>query len=318
MIESFFDFYDLHKSTDDFTDTYSKISANKKCRFCQRVYPDVTFDKIPHVIPELFGRNNVTSNFECDECNKLFQFYESDTATMIQHYLALLNIKSKKGVPVFQSKKDQGSYSTTLNNRNLNFGMNVEDYHFNDEEKTLTVNFRTKKFRPFSIYKIFLKMGISLLTEDELEENSHYLDFLNSEEPIDNGLQVWTTYRYMFKSKYHLIPKINLYKAKHTLLDKSEFPEYALLINFANIVIQFFLPISKKNIDEHKFEHELRLELFPAFVLDDITRLKRIETYYFELKETAKVSITDTVVLHYDSRIRDIKDNRDEVVKPDS
>ncbi|MBS1509369.1 MAG: hypothetical protein JST86_00895 [Bacteroidetes bacterium] len=316
-MESFFDFYNLHKSTDDLTDSYSKTPATKKCRFCQKAYPDVLFDKIPHVIPEFFGRNSVTSNFECDECNKLFQAYETDTATMIQHYLALLNIKSKKGVPVFQSKKDQGSYSTTLNNRNLYFGTNAEDYQFDDEQKTLTVNFRTKKFRPFSVYKIFLKMGISLLTEEELNENSHYLYFLNSKEPIDNGLQIWTAHRYMFKTKYYQTPKINLYKAKQTLIDKSEFPEFVLLINFANIVIQFFMPISKRNMEEHKYEHQLRLELFPAFVLDDITRLKQIDTYYFDLMETEKVSITDKVVLHYDSRTRVNKNDKDGVTQPD-
>ena len=306
-MESFFDFYNLYKSTNDIENEFKRNSQGKTCRFCRKSFPSVSFDTIPHIIPELFGRNNVTSNFECNECNKQFRFYETDTATMIQHYLALLKIKSKKGVPVFQSKKDKDSYSTTLINGNLNFGANEQDFQYNDEEKTLTVNFRTKKFRPFSLYKIFLKMGISLLTEDDLNENNHFLDFLNSEVPIDNGLQVWTAYRYMFKTKYHSIPNINLYKAKNILVGNTEFPDYVLLINFANVVIQFFLPISKRNMKEHKFEHTLQLELFPAFVLDDITRLKTVETYCIELKETRKVSITDTIVLHYNTRIRNIK-----------
>ncbi len=305
-MESFFDYYDLHKSTSDITDRFIKDPKNKQCKFCGATHPNASFDTTPHIIPELFGRNNLTSNFECDNCNQKFQKFESDTSTMVQHYLSLLNIKTKNGVPNFQSLKKPDEYSTTLktngNNRNLYFGTNLNDFQFNDEEKSLTVNFRTRKFRPFSVYKIFLKMGISLLTEEEFKMNDHYLEFLNSDEPITDGRQIWTAFRYMLKTKYHIVPKVNLYKAKNTLQDNVEFPEFAILVNFANIVFQFFLPISKKNMDEHKPENKLRLELFPAFVLDDITRLKRIELYHFDLNETDKVSITDNIVLHYDRR----------------
>jgi len=307
-MESFFDYYNLHKSSNDITDRFIKDPTNKICKFCGVSHPEVSFDTTPHIIPELFGRNNLTSNFECDTCNQKFQKFESDTSTMVQHYLSLLNIKTKNGVPTFQSIKKPDEYSTTLkssgNSRNLYFGNNLTDFEFNDEEKSLSVKFRTRKFRPFSVYKIFLKMGISLLTDEELKMNYHYLEFLNSKEPIIDGRQVWTTFRYMLKTKYHLVPKVNLYKAKTTLQDNTEFPEFAILVNFANIIFQFFLPISKKNMDEHNPENRLRLELFPAFVLDDITQLKRIELYQLDLNEVRKVSITDNIVLHYDQRQR--------------
>lgn len=304
---SFFDLYTLHNSTDKIGNEFRKDSQNKICRFCGKSSPDVSFETIPHIIPELLGRNKVTSNFECDYCNAAYKAHEADTATMLQHYLSLLNIKSKKGVPAFQSKKDIGEFSTTLKNRHLSFGLNTEDYQFDYAEKKITVNFRTKHFRPFSVYKVFLKMGISLLTDEELSQNKHYLDFLNSEIPIENGMQVWTAFRYMFKTKYHLTPKVNLYKANNTLVGKCAYPEYVLLINFSNIVIQFFLPISNQNMEEHTPENKLQLELFPAFVLDDIQRLNKIDVYHFDLKETKKISITDTVVLYYDALISNDK-----------
>ena len=306
-MKSFFDFYELHQSSNDIKQRFVKDPSNKICRFCLSSYPDVSFKTVPHIIPELFGRNNITSNFECDKCNQRFQKFESDTSTMVQHYLSLLNIKTKKGVPDFQSLKKQGDHSTTLksqgNSRNLYFGTNLGDFDFNDERKTLTVNFRTRRFRPFSIYKIFLKIGISLLTEEELKINNHYPDFLNSEEPINDGRQVWTAYRYMLKTKYHLIPTVNLYKAKATLKDGIEFPEYMILVNFASIIFQFFLPISKKNMEEHKIQNERRLELFPSFVLDDVTRLKSIEIFNLHLNETGKVSFTDKIVLQFHERV---------------
>lgn len=303
-MESFLDFYDLYRSTNDITDFFAKNQTNKTCRFCRKSVPDASFNTIPHIIPELFGRNNVTSNFECDDCNKKFQKFETDASTMIQHYLTLLKIKTKKGVPMFQSKKDKEEYSTTLkyvsNSLSLNFGRNLSDFEYNDQENKLIINFRTKRFSPFSVYKIFLKMSISLLTDTDLINNPHYIEFLNSDTPIDNGMQVWTVFRYMLKTKYHLTPTVNLYKAKSTLLKNNAFPEFVLLINFSNIVFQFFLPVSNKNIREHSKENTLRAELFPTFVLEDITKLETVELYCMDLKKTEKVSITDRIVMYYE------------------
>ena len=303
-MENFLDFYDLHFSTLNFKESYKKESANKVCKFCKNSYPNVSFKSIPHLIPEFFGRNRVTSNFECDDCNSLFQKYESDSSTMVLHYLTLLNLKSKRGVPTFQSKKNQFENSTIFKIENgqriLNFGTNVEDYEFNEIDKILTINFRTKKFSPFLVYKLFLKLGMSLLSIEELQQNSHYFDFLNSENPLKNGIQFWDVHRYMLKTKYHKIPKLNLYKAKETLVGQTEFPEYVLLINFANIIFQFFLPLSKKNLSQHKFENSLRLELFPSFVLEDLEKIKTIEVCTIDLSETKKVSITDKVELSFD------------------
>lgn len=295
--------YDLYKSTDDFLEKYTPDQGNKVCRYCQKKYPEVTFATKPHIVPELFGHNAITCNFECDDCNKKFQKYESDVANMIQHYLGLLNIKTKNGIPIFQSKKSVGENSTYLRreglNVNLKFGTNLRDFEFNEHENTLTVYFRTKNFRAFSVYKTFLKIGISLLTADEVKINSHYLDFLNSEEPIKNGMQHWIAYRYMLKTKYHQDPRVNLYKAKQTLIGKKAYPEYMIVVNFANIVFQFFLPISAKNIKEFNPVNSLTIELFPAFLLEDIERINKIDIYQLDLSVTDKASVTDKIVLYY-------------------
>ncbi len=111
---SFLHHYDLHKSTTDIVDKFRKNPTGKTCRFCNKKSPEVSFDTIPHIIPELFGRNDLTSNFECDSCNQLFQKFECDTSNMIQHYLGLLRIKTKHGIPSFQSIKNCNEFSTYL------------------------------------------------------------------------------------------------------------------------------------------------------------------------------------------------------------
>lgn len=303
-MESFFDYYELYNSTTRIENKFDKNITEKTCKFCSFKHPEVSFNNIPHIIPELFGKNNITSNFECDTCNSKFQKYESDTATMIQHYLTLMGIKSKNKIPTFQSEKTIDTYSTILktieNHRSINFGTNLSDFEYDEPNKKLTVRFRTKKFRPFSVYKVFLKIGVALLNDEDVKENKHFLEFLNSDEPIKNGMQVWTVFRYMLKTKYIKIPTADLYKAKKVLIDNTEFPEYILILQFGNIMYQFLLPISEKNMGVHKAEYTLRIEMFPSFAFDDITRISKIDIYNMNLDETKKVSITDEVVLHYD------------------
>lgn len=302
-MNTFSNTYELYNSTEKFDDLYSNSVASKKCKFCRKTTPEVTFETIPHVIPELFGRNNITSNFECDSCNKMFQKYESDMSTMIQHYLSLLGIKTKNGIPTFQSKKSFETQSTVLkyiqNQRSIFFGKNIEDFHNDKENKIISICFRTKNFRPFFVYKVFLKMGISLLKDDDLKRNQHFLELLNAYEPVMNGVQVWKVFRYMLKTKYYATPKVELYKAKKTLIENNQYPEYTLLISFANITFQFFLPISSKNMEEYTSSKSLTLEIYPSFALEDLSMLREIEFYEIELFETKKVSITDKIKLYY-------------------
>jgi hypothetical protein len=307
---NFLDFYELFKTSGDLKAQYYKNPEGKICRFCSNSFPEVSFNTLPHVVPELFGRNRTSSNFECDSCNSKFQKHESDTSTMVQHYLAILNIKSKKGVPIFKSRKEHDAFSTTLKRGErtveLNFGSNLTDFQFDEENKKLIVRLRTRRFSPFSIYKVFLKIGISLLPQEALEINRHFLDFLNSDVPINNGMQIWFANRYMLKTKYFQTPEANLYKAKNTLIGNTVYPEYVVHIKFANVIFQYCLPISDKNIAEYHPGRHLVFELFPAFLLEDISKLKKIGTHNFNMDEVGKVSITDEIVFYYDRLDKDV------------
>lgn len=309
-MNSFSEHYELHRSIDDVAETFLKSPANKHCKFCNKPYPDVSFDNVPHIIPELFGRNKWTSNFECDLCNEKFQKFEVHTATMTQHYLSILQIKTKNGIPTFQSFKKPYEFATVIKtiegNLSFNFGANLGDFQFNEENNSVSFFLKTKRFRPFFVYKTFLKIGLSLLTREELETNDHYHHFLESEVPIKNGMQFWRTFRYILKTKYYSVPKANLYKAKNTIDGKTVYPEYILILYFANVVFQFFLPISKKNIIEHSNDNNLVIEMFPSFALDDIASLSSIEIHNLELNETKPSSMTDSMTFYYDRLYKDV------------
>ena len=303
-MDVFLQHYELHRSIKDVAEKFIKSPENKICRFCKKANPKVSFNTIPHIIPELFGRNKWISNFECDECNKRFQKVETDTSTMIQHYLSILQLKTKNGVPIFQSAKKPYEYPTTIksvnNNPSFHFGENLDHFEYDEENKSITLFLKTKRFRPFFVYKTFLKIGLSLLTNEELTENNHYLNYLNSEEPINDGSQFWITFRYILKTKYYPTPNAQLYKAKNTIEGNNAFPEYILILFFANVVFQFFLPISRKNDNEFSSDKELAIVPYPSYGLEDnLQQLGKVEIHNLDLNEINPISITDAITLYY-------------------
>jgi len=317
---SFLDNYDFYRSSNDLAQKYRRDPSEKVCRFCGKAYPETTFITIPHIVPELFGRNTVTSNEECDVCNQLFQPHETDTATMVQHYLTMLNIKTKKGVPGFQSRKKPREYATTFRivdgQRKIHFDKNLYDFEIDELKKTFTVFFRTKNFRPYSVYRTFLKMAIAVLSANDLRMNPHYIQFLNSSEPIINGMQNYFAWRYVQKTKIYTQPSISLFKAKELVINENQYPEFVAILYFANVVWQMFLPISKKNIEKYTLGQGLTFLHYPSFMLENMAYLQHvgfkyqnnsldiehIELHHLDLSTTEKISITDKMVLHYQSK----------------
>lgn len=312
-IKSFYDFYDPTASSDDYKVTYCKSPENKSCIFCGRSYPEVSFQLKPHLVPELFGRNNILSNHECDICNTAFNFHETQTATFVQPFLSMLGVKTKKGIPVFQSRKKPDQQTSTLrvegNNRIFNIGTNLSDMVYDYEKKSVRMTFRTRPFIPFSVYKVLLKMGISLMPEKDRALNPHLLDFLKADHPVHNNVQHWTLYRYVMKGKMFGTPSAKLFRAKQVVVDNEEFPEFCLMMNFANVTLQFFLPITEINAANHDPARSLHIEIHPSFVLDDYKRLKEIKTETLDLDQTEKVTLNEVMTAYYDRIDRDTKND---------
>ncbi|MDX2306309.1 MAG: HNH endonuclease [Microscillaceae bacterium] len=304
-MKGFLDYYDLVSQTSD--QSQFKNNVHKVCRYCGKSSLETSFKTIPHIIPELFGKNSHTRNNECDACNQKFQLYESHTATFIQPFLTLYGVSTKKGIPEFQSRKNLGEKSTKLKvidgKREFKVMNNLDDFkYFGKNGIRLTL--RTRHFIPFYIYKLFFKIGISLLPDSEVEDNKHYLELLSLSEPISDGLQFYSIWRYTMSSKIFLNPQAQLYKAKSIVINQNEFPEYVLMVQTGNLIYQFFLPISLKNIEFHNTSNFLILELFPSFIHEadkfiKLKSLKKIDIKHLDLSITKKICFDEVIEGYY-------------------
>ncbi len=265
----------------------------KKCKFCKNQEPKVSFKNIPHIIPELLGSNNVIYQSECDTCNSTFSKYESHLAVFLRPYLTLNNVKGKKRVPKFHSRKDNKGTTEVISNeegkREMHFNQNLDDFQIDEENKVMHVNFRKTPFKPRYIYKAIARIGISLLPEPQLSFYNHVCEWIKTNnDDLTNFLPhafITIMTRKKFKS-----PFANLYKAKDLVVDNEELPDLTLVLGFANVVIQIFLPYSTEFDKIHNDNRNLSINLFPAFAWDDLQNKSSVKITSIDLSSNETIS----------------------------
>jgi hypothetical protein len=69
------------------------------CRFCHKSYPETSFTKAAHAIPELTGNGTLFSRYECDSCNARFAAFEDDFGKMTLLERIAGQVPGKRGIP---------------------------------------------------------------------------------------------------------------------------------------------------------------------------------------------------------------------------
>lgn len=277
----------IMKKMDSFLKKYSLVSRTdnlpldngvkvNRCRFCNEIEPNVTFKEKTHLIAELLGENDIISHDECDTCNKKFGAYESHLAVFARPNLTLLNIKGKKSVPEFNSRGEGENslnpQTTTILSESENvrkvFLGNMADYCVDEELKIASIRFRQTPFNPLKVYKAFVKIGLSLLPIEQRDshENS-FLWLLDQHETID---YIRTAFITTLKTKKFKIPFASLYQANRLFENDVEYPNHILIVGFANLIFQIYLPFSKEHMQIHNNSKSLSIEIFPAFLLEEL------------------------------------------------
>lgn len=292
---TFFDKYELISSAENFRGKFD-ITIDKVCKFCQKTSKENTFKNIPHVIPELLGKNNYTSNEECDNCNKLFGAYETDLANYISPYQTLIGQKTKTKIPTFQSRKELNEKSTTIRyingNPNINFQNNLSDFNYDLSNKNLSIKLKKKKFIPINVYKSLVKIGLSLCPVNELKDFKTTIEWLSK---CDNNQEIiydipLNLYRTRFSNKHYKKPFATLYKRKLEITNNVYEPKLCLVVCSGLLVFQLFIPFCKEteNIVTEKFR--LINEIYPAFLLN----------IDFKDKEEIEIKPSELPIIKYD------------------
>ncbi len=70
----------------------------RKCRFCGKMMPEVSYKKVAHTISEGLGNKCIITNNECDDCNEaLGKEIEQDLITNLSPPRTFMSINGKNG-----------------------------------------------------------------------------------------------------------------------------------------------------------------------------------------------------------------------------
>lgn len=129
-----------------------------------------------HLIPELFGKNSSRNDFECDNCNFISGKWESSMGTFLTPLRIIGRVRNKNGkIPKFKSRRDKFESSTEFyideSGKLKGKLATMNDFQLK-KDGTGEILFRLGSANPFHIYKVFLKIGLSLMPEEVLDKES--------------------------------------------------------------------------------------------------------------------------------------------------
>lgn len=94
-------------------------STPRRCRFCGRGVPEVTFKSDAHVIPAAFGNRDLFSYEECDSCNNDGSKLENQLCDALTLTRAVSRIRSRKGPLTYRRRPAGLSTIQTVPEQNL-------------------------------------------------------------------------------------------------------------------------------------------------------------------------------------------------------
>lgn len=267
--------------------------SNRTCRFCRKSSPDVKFKKIAHAIPESLGNKSIVTAYECGTCNEKFGAgIENDLGNWSKPMRTMARIRGKSGVPTL---KKGGTHPGWRIEHGVN-GFDIKSYEddpiYNLDETAKSVTFTLKRdpYTPVGVLKAFMKIGLTLLPEDEIANFPHLMTWIqdtdHSREFAESCPLIYT---------FQPGPRPNDVIAAILLRRKQAFddlPYLYLVLGYGNEAYQIQLPSEKH--DAAMNGRPMTIQPFPVPGSEDPERYGNPKTGLLNL--TGRVIVRDETV----------------------
>jgi hypothetical protein len=172
----------------------------RRCRFCGKEAPEVTFSKVAHAIPELLGNKSITTTYECDDCNGLFgRGIENDLGNWTKPIRTLIRIRGKGGVPTIKKGGEQPGWRIAFKDNQLKVQAREDDgvVEFDDENKRVIFKIRRDAYTPAAVLKAFMKIGLTLMPDEEMAHFEQLLEWIREPDHTKRLFEGGPIYRTM-------------------------------------------------------------------------------------------------------------------------
>ncbi|WP_367866906.1 HNH endonuclease [Pedobacter sp. WC2423] len=319
------DFFSIYEVTDfqpnQLQDRLLKPKHERTCRFCTKSFPEVTFKKKAHIIPELLGKSSFVSDFECDVCNLLFSTYETDLASFIGAPRSLSSKKGKNGNPTYKSAYGNLEIRhredpETGSKKDLTSSNFEEDIEINLDDKKMTINADRPPYTPLRVFKSLAKIALTLFNEEEFAEYADLNLMLQQTDEQQNKLSGNPLCRAMiyvnpgpeFPSPLALM--VRKKKSSET------FPTHSMLLYFHNYIYQIFLPFCKQDLWMYDGKTNITLHSAPPMVDKAFTNKYGLpELHNVELSSAERIkNQKHTIVMSFNNILK-MEGNENDVTK---
>jgi HNH endonuclease len=220
---------------------------NRRCRFCGKGKPAVSFRAEAHAIPECVGNKSLFTYHECDFCNQAFgQGCENDFENWSSPMRTMARICGKVGVPTIKHDP-AGELRIDSHPDGLRISVDeAEGFLDNDPAtKTLTFHLRRGPYRPAMVVKAMIKMALSVMPEEEMCNFQHALAFIKP----DNSslvLAAPTPFFHTFVSGGSARDRI-VFAVMTRRRDDFIAPYAHVLLRYGNEMLQMAVPSAEKD-----------------------------------------------------------------------
>lgn len=220
-------------------------SETRKCRFCGKSAPYVSFDSDAHAVPHLIGNRVLKTLYECDSCNKqLFSKMEEQFDAYMRFYHVFCHV-SRNGNTVntykCNSKSKAGiSVSDEWTDINCCVGEDLSSI-VNLQDKTITIS-GVRSYNPLAVFKAIVKMALSIVPESDIDNFEDTLRWLMTSSIQLSHLELSIRF---YEGLHDFNGKCMIYKRKDD--HKDNVPRYLFGLKYNNLFIQISIPLCKDN-----------------------------------------------------------------------
>ena len=226
-------------------------SESRKCRFCGKSTPDVSFESDAHAIPHFIGNRILKTLYECDNCNKqLFAKMEEQFDAFMRFYHVFCHV-SRNGNTVNSYKcnsKSNASIRVSEEWTDVNCCVG-EDLSMvvNRQNKTITIS-GVRSYVPLAVFKAVVKMAMSVMPESELKNFEDTLRWLMTSSIQLSHLNLSIR---LYEGLNDFNGECMIYKRKED--HKENVPRYLFGLKYNNLFIQIPIPLCKDyiSIEDH-------------------------------------------------------------------
>ena len=263
-------------------------ATKRTCRFCGRTEPEVTFKKVAHAIPHFIGNRTLKSLYECDDCNgNVFSPMESQFSQFMSIYHTFYHVSKGGRVPTFRNNSKEQSKIVVDGGTIKIDCVEGEDLVPEIDKKKHTFKIKAKRsYVPQSVYKIFIKMALSIMPEAEMMHFKTTLEWLMGKKEFAYNLMLIER-RYDGLMNPFGFDSCMLFKRKDDHRDNV--PAYIFGLAYYNFFFETYIPLCDEDRD---LDGNVEIPFIPTPLDYDGCKFSKM---IHDLSSTEKVSKEDVV-----------------------